>query len=145
MTFQTVVETACGKKSSPLLVYATDKALNEDPLPLDEAQKNFIKRDNRLFQQELAKKRSAEPPNEGSQSKKLQKSSSMDSLATNKASAGSVNGDYEMTDADTGEYVTFNSPPIMQEMQQVATSTPLLIPQAANTTTNTTTQGSRAA
>ena len=138
-----MTETACGKKSSPLLVYATDEALNEDPLPLNEAQKNFVKRDNRLFQQELAKKRSAEPPSEGSQSKKLQKSSSMDSLATNKASAGSLDGDYEMTDADSGGYVTFDSPPNFQEMQQVATSTPLLIPQATNATTNTT-QGSGA-
>jgi hypothetical protein len=79
-------------------VYATDKAMAEEPVPLSDALKTFVRLDNRLFKQELLQsnhhqagsshKRSAGLPGDGSQSKRLQRSASMDSMATNQASAG---------------------------------------------------------
>jgi hypothetical protein len=96
---------ACGTGTQPMAVYATDKAMSQDPIPLPDALKTFVRLDNRLFKQELLQsthnpnqaggssfshKRSAGLPGDdgGLQSKRLQRSSSMDSMATNQASAG---------------------------------------------------------
>lgn len=77
----------------PMLVYATDKALNEEPAPLSDALKTFVKFDNRLFKQELLeeptptdKKRNA--PQVPDSPLKRQRSQSVDSMATNRASLG---------------------------------------------------------
>lgn len=93
---------ACGTGSQPMLVYATDKALEQENLPLSDALKSFIKLDNRHFKQELSqadrlghspdKKRSAVLGND-SQSKRLQRSVSMESVASNRASAGDLDDD----------------------------------------------------
>lgn len=77
----------------PILVYATDKAMNEEPTPLSDALKTFVKFDNRLFKQELLeeptptdKKRNA--PQLPESPLKRQRSASVDSMATNRASLG---------------------------------------------------------
>lgn len=77
----------------PILVYATDKAMNEEPAPLSDALKTFVKFDNRLFKQELLeeptptdKKRNA--PQLPESPLKRQRSTSVDSMATNRASLG---------------------------------------------------------
>ncbi|KAK7698951.1 hypothetical protein SLS64_012006 [Diaporthe eres] len=77
----------------PILVYATDKAMNEEPAPLSDALKTFVKFDNRLFKQELLeeptptdKKRNA--PQLPESPLKRQRSASVDSMATNRASLG---------------------------------------------------------
>lgn len=77
----------------PILVYATDKAMNEEPAPLSDALKTFVKFDNRLFKQELLeeptptdKKRNA--PQQPESPLKRQRSASVDSMATNRASLG---------------------------------------------------------
>lgn len=100
------MQEACGAGCLPILVYATDKALQQEKLPLSDALKSFVKFDNRHFKQELSqsdrhghspeKKRSAVLGTD-SQSKRLQRSSSIDSMATNQASAGDL--DEDMCDA----------------------------------------------
>ncbi|SPQ21618.1 dbf9ddb2-e043-46af-839e-a9911abff68d [Thermothielavioides terrestris] len=97
VSFETVMREACGVGSLPILVYATDKAMEQEKVPLSDALRSFVKLDNRHFKNELAqsarfgqspdKKRSA-VLGDDSQSKRLQRSASMDSLATNHASAG---------------------------------------------------------
>lgn len=99
---------------APVLVYATEEAMNEEPAPLSDALKvrnckvfdsflprlesantcqTFVKFDNRLFKQELLeepapadKKRTA--PHLPESPLKRQRSASVDSMATNRASIG---------------------------------------------------------
>ncbi|AEO56463.1 hypothetical protein MYCTH_2117078 [Thermothelomyces thermophilus ATCC 42464] len=98
VTYETVMREACGTGCRPIVVYATDKALEQDNLPLSDALKTFVRLDNRLFKQELLQsnrlghKRSA-GVGDGSQSKRLQRSASMDSIDTNHASAGDYDDD----------------------------------------------------
>lgn len=98
MTYETVMREACGTGCRPIIVYATDKAIEQENLPLSDALKTFVRLDNRLFKQEqlqsnrLGHKRSA-GVGDGSQSKRLQRSSSMDSMDTNHASAGDYDDD----------------------------------------------------
>ncbi|GAB1314402.1 Ubiquitin interaction domain-containing protein [Madurella fahalii] len=106
VSYDAVVQEACGIGCLPILVYATDKALQQEKVPLSDALKSFVKFDNRHFKQELSqsdrhshspeKKRSAVLGTD-SQSKRLQRSSSIDSMATNQASAGDF--DEDMGDA----------------------------------------------
>ena len=94
---------ACGAGCQPIVVYATDKAMAQEPLPLSGALQTFVRLDNRHFKQELSQstrlgshKRSA-GLGDGSQSKRLQRSVSVDSMATNHASVGDF--DEDMRDA----------------------------------------------
>ncbi|KAL1862553.1 hypothetical protein Daus18300_008512 [Diaporthe australafricana] len=98
----------------PILVYATDKALNEEPAPLSDALRTFVKLDNRLFKQELLeeptpadKKRNA-PQLPGSPLKR-QRSNSVDSMATNRASLGDFS-DVEERAALLGDQESRNDP-----------------------------------
>ncbi|KAK3995107.1 hypothetical protein QBC44DRAFT_33588 [Cladorrhinum sp. PSN332] len=139
VTFEEVIKDSCGPSTSPILVYATEEAFSAAPISLDAKQKMFVKTDNKLFQQELSEEAGAGRGGDDSgmaeqQSGGLHKSSSMDSLATNKASAGSVDGDQEMTDVEL--------PAGGQEMQQVPgvpiiTITPDTTMTTAATTTTT--------
>lgn len=98
MSYETVMREACGTGCLPLLVFATDAAMEQETLPLSDALKAFVRLDNRHFKQELSQsnrighKRSA-GLGDGSQSKRLQRSVSMDSMATNHASAGDLDDD----------------------------------------------------
>lgn len=89
---------ACGTGSQPILVFATDKAMETENVPLSDALSSFVKLDNRHFKQELSQsnrmghKRSA-GLGDGSQSKRLQRSVSIDSMATNHASVGDFDDD----------------------------------------------------
>ncbi|KUI71776.1 hypothetical protein VM1G_07364 [Cytospora mali] len=83
---------ADGSKA-PILVYATDRALDEDPAPLSSALQTFVKFDNRLFKQELLeeptpteKKRNA--PQSPQSPPKRPRSDSIDSMASNRVSVG---------------------------------------------------------
>ncbi|ROV91178.1 hypothetical protein VSDG_07871 [Cytospora chrysosperma] len=78
---------------APILVYATDRALDEESWPLSSALQTFVKFDNRLFKQELLeeptpteKKRNA--PQSPRSPPKRHRSDSVDSMATNRASMG---------------------------------------------------------
>ncbi|KAL2269714.1 hypothetical protein VTJ83DRAFT_1898 [Remersonia thermophila] len=104
--FETVKKETCDAGCEPILIYASEKAMEPEPLPLSDALKNFVRFDNRLFKQELlesgrtaAHKRSAGLGlGDASQSKRLQRSASIDSMATNRASLGAGSDD-EMRDA----------------------------------------------
>ncbi|KAK3308580.1 uncharacterized protein B0T15DRAFT_111614 [Chaetomium strumarium] len=106
ISYEAVMREACATGCQPIVVYATGKAMDQERLPLSDALRSFVKLDNRHFKQEVSqserlghapdKKRSAVIGND-SQSKRLQRSSSMDSMATNHASAGDF--DEEMHDA----------------------------------------------
>lgn len=80
--------------------------MEEAPIPLSDALKSFIRLDNRHFKQELSQssrighKRTA-GLGDGSQSKRLQRSASMDSLATNHASLGDFDDDMRDAPFDT--------------------------------------------
>lgn len=77
--------------------------MQEESLPLSDALNTFVRLDNRHFKQEISQagrlghKRSAGAEN-GSQSKRLQRSSSIGSMDTNHASAGDLDDD-DMRDA----------------------------------------------
>ncbi|KAK4142288.1 uncharacterized protein C8A04DRAFT_38394 [Dichotomopilus funicola] len=103
VTYEAVLREACGTGCKPIVVYANDKAMQEEDLPISDALKTFIRLDNRHFKQEVSQagrlghKRSAGAEN-GSQSKRLQRSSSIGSMDTNHASAGDLEDD-DMRDA----------------------------------------------
>ncbi|KAK4179843.1 hypothetical protein QBC36DRAFT_59151 [Triangularia setosa] len=102
-------------KDSRMLVYANDCAMGEKYLTLPEKLQKFVKDDNHFFKRELEAEKSKEPEAEASKKRgvddewagvsgpgKLQRSASMDTLASDRASAGSQNGgdrdDEEMLD-----------------------------------------------
>jgi hypothetical protein len=93
--FETVLREACAAGCKPIAVYANDKAMQQEIVPLSDALKTFVKLDNRLFKQEMLQsnrmghKRGA-GIGEGLQSKRLQRSASADSMDTNRASAGDL-------------------------------------------------------
>ncbi|KAK4157218.1 hypothetical protein C8A00DRAFT_40442 [Chaetomidium leptoderma] len=104
--YETVMREACGAGCLPIVVFATDKAMEQENLPLSDALKTFVRLDNRLFKQELLQsnrtthKRSA-VVGDGSQSKRLQRSVSIDSMATNQASVGDLDDDMRDAPFDT--------------------------------------------
>ena len=103
------------RDTAPILVYATDAAMQAEPAELSEALRMFVKHDNRLFKQELIQET---PPREdrkraseaghgenggpsgipaGSPPKRHQRESSIDSIATNRASMGDVSDREDFT------------------------------------------------
>ncbi|OAA58950.1 ubiquitin interaction motif protein [Niveomyces insectorum RCEF 264] len=94
---------AAGKSTtSSILIYGSDAALEADAEPLSDALRTFVRFDNRFFKQELLeetprerKRMPAEDPT--SPSKRQQRSNSIDSLASNRASIGEYS-DRDMDD-----------------------------------------------
>jgi len=98
-TLEAVLRATGDETNSPILVYATDAAMQQERLPLSAALQTFVKHDNRLFKQSLIEER---PPEEesprverkrlvyspNSPSKRVQRSDSLDSMASNRASLG---------------------------------------------------------
>lgn len=96
-TYEKAVEEACGFGSKPLLIYASESALSQTPIELSDALKTFVRFDNRFFKQELAQATTQENDKKrggfatpASPSKRRARSASFDSVATNAASAGSL-------------------------------------------------------
>lgn len=96
---------ACAVGAEPLLIYASDKAMNAEPIPLNDALKAFIRFDNKFFSQELAQTEQEQHEDSRKRgpislsspdSKRRNRSNSLDSLATNHASAGDVDMEDEM-------------------------------------------------
>jgi hypothetical protein len=86
---------------TPLLVYATEDAITAPRSPLPAALERFVKADNRSFRQEQSQERSrAEsspvPADVVSPSKRKHRADSLESLASDRASLGSL----EMNDRD---------------------------------------------
>lgn len=151
--YENVIYETFGIGMSPIMVYATDKAMDAMPLPLSEALKTFVRFDNRQFQKEVAQEQPDGQPEpwadnpqtfpdsvwSGIALKSKQSRDSMDSMATNQDSAGDVDEDmldapYEALDDNAGteqhevpELVDLSvrdSGPV-QEMQEIGNS-PLL-------------------
>jgi hypothetical protein len=89
---------------TPLLIYATEDALNAPRTPLNSPLERFVLADNKAFRQELntedtevveTRRRSLEPM---SPSKRKHRADSPDSMDSNRASQGSV----QMSDGDNG-------------------------------------------
>lgn len=116
ISFNEVLSEALGRGKAPVLIFASEKAMAEEPEPLSNALKTFVKFDNRIFKQDLLhseqhsnsreKKRGANGIGSAvdSESKRLNRASSMDSMATNQASAGDlddymVEGVYDLDEA----------------------------------------------
>ncbi|KAK0739858.1 hypothetical protein B0T21DRAFT_410174 [Apiosordaria backusii] len=119
---KSVLEMWNKSKDSRMLVYATDLAMREQYIPLPEKLQKFVRDDNYFFKKELGAEKSketgAEQPNELEAENpkkrgvddewagvygpgKLQRSASLDTLSSNRASAGSQTGgekDQEMLD-----------------------------------------------
>ncbi len=121
---------ACSETDKPIVLYASDKAMQERPLALSEALRIFVKLDNRLFRQELIeespreKKRSCDD-GPSSPSKRQLRESSIDSVATNRASAGDLGERDELSNVQLGDFATddvFSNPegPLGTEMVQLA-------------------------
>lgn len=109
--FAGVTREACGDGSKPILIYASEKAMDETLEPLSDALKTFAKFDNRYFKQEVTAAATEEHSNamkemsytstlRGAGIKKA-RSDSMDSMATNQASMGDF--DDEIRDAAFGQ------------------------------------------
>jgi hypothetical protein len=95
-------------KKNPMLVYATEDAVETLPLPLPPTLERFVKADNKTFQQELSREQEQEQEQEQelsresdvaaavtegsverlSPSKRKHRSDSLDSMNTNRASFG---------------------------------------------------------
>jgi hypothetical protein len=54
VTLDDVLQAAGTESKNPILVYASEKALDHEMIPLSDALRMFVKADNRAFQQELA-------------------------------------------------------------------------------------------
>ncbi|KAI0875516.1 hypothetical protein GGS24DRAFT_499735 [Hypoxylon argillaceum] len=60
VTLDDVLNAAGTEAKSPILVYASEVALNQEQIPLSDALRMFVKADNRSFQQELAQEESSQ-------------------------------------------------------------------------------------
>ncbi|KAI0865689.1 hypothetical protein F4860DRAFT_460056 [Xylaria cubensis] len=54
VTLDDVLQAAGTESKNPILIYASETALTQEPIPLSDALRMFVKADNRSFQQELA-------------------------------------------------------------------------------------------
>ncbi|KAI1753405.1 hypothetical protein F4782DRAFT_497965 [Xylaria castorea] len=54
-----VLHAAGTESKNPILIYASETALTQEPIPLSDALRMFVKADNRSFQQELAQEESS--------------------------------------------------------------------------------------
>ncbi|KAK3501312.1 hypothetical protein B0T13DRAFT_195545 [Neurospora crassa] len=125
-TYETAISQACAVGTEPLLIYASEKAMKTEPIPLNDALKAFIRFDNKFFSQELAQ--SEHEQHEDSRkrgpismsspdSKRRNRSNSLDSMATNHASAGDL--DEEMRGE---EFVEFASGSVYGSSAEKATT-----------------------
>lgn len=96
-------EAAFRDTNRPIVIYANDASIEETPEPLSAPLRTFVRFDNRFFKQEAVeegprekKRQPIEPPT--SPSKRQQRSNSIDSMATNKASVDEQS-DRDMSDA----------------------------------------------
>ncbi|RDA84116.1 hypothetical protein CP532_1475 [Ophiocordyceps camponoti-leonardi (nom. inval.)] len=98
---------------TPLIIYATEEAIEKAKAPLSASLERFVRADNKAFQQELSRDKSEDQPmEERSPSKRKHRADSMDS---NHASLGSVDMERssETEMADLSE-----PPPTGPEMQE---------------------------
>ncbi|KAK0626608.1 hypothetical protein B0T14DRAFT_110375 [Immersiella caudata] len=113
-TFEAIAREACGIGCKPILIYATESAMDEAPDSLPEPLKTFVRFDNRHFKMELTQAEAEQPDPlqemshlstlraAGLYLKKKRSTDSMDSMATNQASAGDIDEDMRDASLDGG-------------------------------------------
>ncbi|RYP90200.1 hypothetical protein DL770_003663 [Monosporascus sp. CRB-9-2] len=116
VSLEDVLQAAGTGSQWPMLVYATEKALEATPIPLSDALRMFVKADNRSFQQELAQEQNQEQTHEDQPppvavisadtlshipvaSRAKRKHSASSSVATNGSSRGGLD-DVDLTFSD---------------------------------------------
>src|SRR5690554_6035708 len=115
--FETLQRQVWNESTALTLIYATEDALNTPPQPLSDALQRFVKGDNRSFQREVEQEEATAAP-AGARSTGVtlfqhetvssyqmrERAGSVDSMATNRASLGSMDsrtGDFDdMLDGD---------------------------------------------
>ena len=113
MDFAQVSENLWKDATCPVLVYATESAVNAEKNPLPAALERFVKADNEVFRQELEAEEAGGPVREMSvsepvsPSKRKHRADSMESVASNRASLGSDDGNM-MDSPMNGLPPTFN-------------------------------------
>ncbi|KAK3328408.1 hypothetical protein B0T19DRAFT_442309 [Cercophora scortea] len=118
VSFETVLAETCEETQRPMMIYARDGAMSETPEPLSDALKTFVKFDNRHLKQELSqadqwgngsekKRGGSAAAGDSSEAKRRNRSKSIDSMDTNKASLGDLDDDnirdapYDLEEDDT--------------------------------------------
>ncbi|KAK0674124.1 hypothetical protein QBC41DRAFT_71755 [Cercophora samala] len=105
LKLKSVLDMWNNSKDNRMLVYADDSAMNAQYTPLPARLQKFVKDDNHFFKKELETDQSKGPEAETSKKRgvndewagvsgpgKLRRSASLDTLSSNRASAGSQNG-----------------------------------------------------
>ncbi|KAI8623694.1 hypothetical protein F5Y19DRAFT_350962 [Xylariaceae sp. FL1651] len=72
VTLDDVLQAAGTEAKNPILIYASEAAIQDEPIPLSDALRMFVKADNRSFQQELAQESSSSRPKHQSQELQVQ-------------------------------------------------------------------------
>ncbi|KAK1972823.1 ubiquitin interaction domain-containing protein [Colletotrichum sublineola] len=110
-SFEQVMEKMFWETKGPLLVYATEDAINTPASPLSDALQRFARAENKNFKQELNQEsieESAQPRNTNmspiSSSKRKYRSGSVDSMATNRASLGNSDTNSRAGDFDSDPF-----------------------------------------
>ncbi|KAK4204324.1 hypothetical protein QBC40DRAFT_333718 [Triangularia verruculosa] len=154
--FKSVVDMWNKSNRNRMLVYATESAMKEKPAALSDKLQKFVKDDNHFFKRELDEHMSKEPEAEASRKRgvddewaavtgsgKLQRSASMDTLASDRASVGSQKGsdqeDEDMLDVGGGSVGEKGVSVAVQEMVERRTSS--FFPSVTGANTVGTTQG----
>ncbi|KZL86795.1 ubiquitin interaction domain-containing protein [Colletotrichum incanum] len=110
-SFEQVIEKMHWETKGPLLVYATEDAINTPASPLSDALQRFARAENKNFRQELNQESTdegAQPRNTNmspiSPSKRKYRSGSVDSIATNRASLGNSDTNSRAGDFDNDPF-----------------------------------------
>ncbi|KAK1983471.1 ubiquitin interaction domain-containing protein [Colletotrichum cereale] len=110
-SFEQVIEKMFWETKGPLLVYATEDAINAPASPLSDALQRFARAENKNFKQELnqeSMEESAQPRSTNmspiSPSKRKYRSGSVDSMATNRASLGNSDTNSRAGDFDNDPF-----------------------------------------
>lgn len=115
LTFEQVHEQVWADGRLPLIVYATEDAVETLPIPLTQPLERFVKADNKAFYQEIAMessseseevsggRRSIEPLSPSKRKHRADSMGSMDSMNSNRASIGSNRASIGSEDGDIGD------------------------------------------
>ncbi|KAI1377265.1 hypothetical protein F4677DRAFT_459143 [Hypoxylon crocopeplum] len=132
-TLEDVLHAAGTESKVPVLIYATEAAMETDPIPLSDALRMFAKADNRSFQQELSQEQSQEqqpqyeppplpPPGVTTENlshipvgKYINGKHSVGSSAATHGSSRDDLGDVDLTFDDPGQFQGYKAPSAYHE------------------------------
>ncbi|KAF6836161.1 ubiquitin interaction domain-containing protein [Colletotrichum plurivorum] len=112
VSFDLVMRQMFLETKNPVLVYATDDAVNAPLAPLSDALQRFVRAENKNFRQELSQESTEESTQVRalnmspiSPSKRKYRSGSVDSMATNRASLGGSDTNSRAGDFDNDPFI----------------------------------------